>query len=79
MAKVTFGLRRLSDALDMLTPKKFKKKYFRLGDEEEDMLVSRPAARPSQVLSVSEEPEVERAKECPLREEESLLDTDPKV
>ena len=34
MAKGPFGLRRLSDALDLITPKKLKKKYFRKEDEE---------------------------------------------
>ena len=36
MSKV-FGLRRLSDALEMITPKKLRKRYERL-DEEDDLL-----------------------------------------
>ena len=38
MAKGPFGLRRLSDALDLITPKKLKKKFFRKEDEEDMML-----------------------------------------
>ena len=40
MAKGPFGLRRLSDALAMITPKKLKKKYFQREDEEDDMMMS---------------------------------------
>ena len=35
MAKTSMSLRRLSDALEMLTPKKFKKKIFSKDDEED--------------------------------------------
>ena len=75
----TFGFRRLSDALDMLTPKRLKKKrYFRLGDEEEDFCVTKPEVRKSQESStVSQTLEGER--EEPLSEQEGLPVTHPKV
>ena len=71
MAKVTFGLRRLSDALEMLTPKKFsKKKYFRLEDEEDLFLTNPVSSNKPECLS-------EGLKECPR--ECPSLDKDKKV
>ena len=79
MAKVTFGFRRLSDALDMLTPKRLKKKkYFRLGDEDEDFFVTKPEVMTSQESPTVSET-LEGARECPLSEQESLPVTHPKV
>ena len=54
MSKGPFGLRRLSDALDFLTPKKFKRKYRK--EDEEDVL----ALTPLRTVEIEEEEEGER-------------------
>ena len=43
MAKTSMSLRRLSDALEMITPKKFKKKIF-TKDDEEDLFMEHEAS-----------------------------------
>ena len=84
MAKGPFGLRRLSDALNMITPKKLKTR-FRKEDEDDCMTLSEvtkskvsTAVREEESSFVSHVscPTV-RDCEGPLREEESLSKKEP--
>ena len=70
MVKGPFGLSRLSDALDFITPKKLKKKYFRKEDEEDMMLSEVSIAK----VSESKGARVEESKG--VRVEESYVGSD---
>ena len=70
MSKGPFGLRRFSDALDMLTPKKFRRRY-RPEDEEDFALTPlRATAVEEEIISEEEvgnnrkEEEEDRRKVC---------------